>query len=69
NQNVVDNFSSSHPDNFLEWQFEEFATQPQEHLGQIYGHFKRPMPHFSFDHLRTPNLGYLPDSEMWDIFF
>ena len=68
NQNVVDAFSNKHPENFLEWQFEEFTRQPEEHLKQIYSHFNQTMPHFNFEHLRTPNLGYLPDSEKWNIF-
>ena len=68
NQNVVDKFSNRHPENFLEWQFEEFINQPKEHFEQIYNHFKRPMPPFDFSHLRPPNLGFLPNSEKWKVF-
>lgn len=68
NQNVVDKFAMAHPDNFMEWQFEEFIAQPKEHLRHIYSYFNQPMPHFDFEHLRAPNLGYLPDSKAWDVF-
>ena len=68
NQNMVDEFSKVHPKNFLEWQFEEFASHPKKHLKQIYDHFNQTMPNFKLDNLRSPNLGYLPDSKKWDVF-
>ena len=68
NQNIVDEFANTHPENFLEWQFENFLKEPQLHLEQIYSHFNQSMPKFNFDSLSPPNLGYLPNSENWDIF-
>ena len=68
NQNIVDKFVATHPYNFMEWQFENFAKHPEKHFQQIYRHFAIEMPNFDFSHLKPPNLGYLPDSDKWDIF-
>lgn len=68
NQNAVDAFARTHPENFTEWKFEEFAVRPEAHLRIIYEHFGVEMPVFDFSHLRAPNRGYRPDSPLWEEF-
>lgn len=67
NQNKIAEFKSTRPENFLEWKFEQFLSDPGAHLQQIYHHFGEKMPVYDFSHLRKPNLGYKIDSPAWNV--
>lgn len=67
NQQRIDDFKTAYPDNFFEWQFEHFLSEPHKHLRELYTHFGKEVPVFDFSKLRKPNLGYKANSPAWNV--
>ncbi len=67
NRRAVDKFATRYPEKFLDWQFENFLISPESHLQNLYDLLGMDCFSFDFSRLRSPNYGYRPHSDKWDV--